>query len=259
MPNLDSGKYIVGFATVVCIFCSVFVSGANVQLRDKQKANAKLDLQKNVISVSGLDSDGVVTPEDVEKYFDKSATDRVEGTYIELSTGKTVDTAMAETALKKAKEEGSCKPPEDNPAKIRCLPQYKQIYTVYKNGSVDRLILEVEGKGLWSTMYGFLAMDNDGKTIQGLTFYNHGETPGLGGEIDNTKWKASWIGKMAYGNDGEPHMDVKKGLAKQGSVNEIDGLSGATLTSVGVEHLINFWLGDNGYSKYLTNFVKGAQ
>jgi len=257
MPNLDSGTYIVGFAAVVCIVCSVFVSSAAVSLKDKQEANATLDRQKNVISVSGLDEDGVVTPEDVEKYFNQSATNKVEGTYIDLSTGNTVDTEKAVAELKANKD--NCAPPAINPAKIRCLPKYKQIYKVYKNGIVDRLILMVEGKGLWSTLYGFLAMDKDGKTIQGLTFYKHGETPGLGGEVDNVKWKASWTGKTAYDASGKPQMDVKKGLAKQGTPNEIDGLSGATLTSVGVEHLINFWLGDQGYAKFLNQFQKGGK
>ena len=102
-------------------------------------------------------------------------------------------------------------------------------------------------------------MDKDGKTIQGLTFYKHGETPGLGGEVDNAKWKASWKGKTAYDSSGKPQMDVKKGLAKQGSDNEIDGLSGATLTSIGVEDLINFWLSDQGYAKFLTQFSKGGK
>jgi len=257
MPNLNSGPYIVGFAAAVCVFCSVFVSGAAVSLKEKQVANAKLDLQKNVISVSGLDSDGVVTPEDVDKYFNPEAKDRVEGSYIELSSGKTVDTETAEKHIKE--EKATCKPPEDNPPKIRCLPKYKKVYTVYKSGNIDRLILEVEGKGLWSTMYGFLAMDKNGKTIQGLTFYKHGETPGLGGEVDNAKWKASWTGKTAYDAKGIPQMDVKKGPAPQGSAYEIDGLSGATLTSIGVEDLINFWLGDKGYSNFLAKVTKGGK
>jgi len=255
MPNLDSPTYIAGFAAAVCVGCSIFVSSAAVSLKQQQKDNAKLDLQKNVISVSGLDEDGIVTPEDVETYFNPEAESRVEGIYIDLSTGETVEAEKAKTELKENKS--SCAPPAENPAKIRCLPKYKQIYKVTKNGQLDRLILEVEGKGLWSTMYGFLAMDKDGKTIQGLTFYKHGETPGLGGEIDNVKWKASWKGKTAYDPEGVAQMVVKKGLAKQGSPNEIDGLSGATLTSVGVEYLINFWLGDQGYGTYLNQYNKG--
>ena len=105
---------------------------------------------------------------------------------------------------------------------------------------------------LWSTLYGFLALDARTFEIQGITFYQHGETPGLGGEIDNPKWKALWPGKRAFDENMNPVIEVVKGQAS--ADNEVDGLSGATMTSRGVTNLLRFWLGENGYGPYLKWF-----
>ena len=261
-----SNGYILGFATAVCVVCSVFVSGAALSLKDKQEYNADLDLKKNVISVSGLTAaGGLVTEADVSKYFHnpdagETSPNRVELGYVDLSTGKTVDQATWDDY--DAQKEGKCVdlPAKENIAKITCLPKYKKVYTVYQNNTVDRIILDVEGKGLWSTLKGFLAMSKDGQTIQGLTFYSHAETPGLGGEVDNPKWKKLWVGEQAFGGNG-PQIDIVKGAAPTGNTSDgkIDGLSGATLTSNGVEYLLNFWLGSKGYGTYLKNISKGGR
>ena len=99
----------------------------------------------------------------------------------------------------------------------------------------------------------------DGTTINGLTFYDHGETPGLGGEVDNPKWKKQWVGEQAFKN-GKPHIDVVKGTAPTGvsTDGKLDGLSGATLTANGVESLLNFWLGEHGYGPYVQTLSKGS-
>lgn len=298
MAQMSNG-YILGFATAVCVVCSVFVSGAALSLKDQQIANAELDLKKNVVSVSGLKqpkttvvkgnahgyleqttltriltgetSSGdtvtveplVVTAEDVEKYFSDSP-DRVELGYVELQTGTVAEQAVAEKYIKENK--GKCEEldPKLNIAKISCLPKYREVFTVYKNNVVDRIILKVEGKGLWSTLYGFLALSKDGATINGLTFYKHGETPGLGGEVDNPKWKRLWVGEQipysAGANGPQPQIDVVKGTAPSGvtSDGKIDGLSGATLTANGVEYLLNFWLGDQGYGPYVKSLSEVA-
>ena len=265
-----SNGYILGFATAVCVVCSVVVSGAALSLKDQQLKNAELDLRKNVVSVSGLTEPGqTITEADVKKFYqDSSVTDksanRVEPGYIELTTGTITDADTAKAAIKADKatcKERTKKELTDNPAKIACLPKYKAVYTVYQNDEVSRIILDVEGKGLWSTLKGFLAMGTDGKTIQGLTFYSHAETPGLGGEIDNPVWKKKWVGEQAFKN-GSPDITIVKGTAPQGDKaaqdGKIDGLSGATLTSNGVQYLVNFWLGPKGYGPYLSSVSKGS-
>ena len=120
---------------------------------------------------------------------------------------------------------------------------------------ITKIILPVHGKGLWSTMYGFLALNRDGETVEGFAFYQQGETPGLGGEVDNPKWKASWIGKKVLDESGNPVIDIVKGsvdTTRPEAVHQVDGLSGATITSNGVENLLRFWLGENGFGPYLS-------
>jgi len=125
------------------------------------------------------------------------------------------------------------------------------VYLVMDNGQVEQVILPVEGAGLWAMMYGFLAVENDGSTALGLQFYDHGETPGLGDQIDKPAWREQWQGKKLYGPDGKPQITIIKGYAPDDSNYEIDGLAGATLTARGVNVLVHHWIGDQGYGPYL--------
>lgn len=257
MPlNMNSNGYIIGFATAVCLVSSIFVSGAAVSLKSKQKANALLDLQKNVVAVSGLTEKTNLVQSDIDMFFATEATERIEEFYIELASGQVVDKKTVDDHATANK--GACPQPKNNSPKIKCLPKYKRAFKVLKNNVTDKVIIEIEGKGLWSTLKGFLALDSTGKTIKGITFYSHKETPGLGGEVDNPKWKAEWPGKVAFDNAGKPQVKVIKGAAASGSNTEVSGLSGATLTANGVSNLVQFWLGEEGYGKYLNSLGRGA-
>jgi len=138
-------------------------------------------------------------------------------------------------------------------------PEGLTVYEVREDGRLDMVVLPVEGKGLWSTLYGFLALDADTTTIRGLAFYQHGETPGLGGEVENPKWTALWVGRKAYDERWRPAIEVVKGQAGAPAEDphRVDGLSGATITSNGVSRLIERWLGDEGYGPYLAEVRKG--
>ena len=138
--------------------------------------------------------------------------------------------------------------------------RYAMVYLVNDEaGDLSKVILPVHGYGLWSTLYGFVALESDGNTIAGLGFYEHKETPGLGGEVDNPRWKDLWKGKQVY-RDGAVAISVVKGSVDQGSdaANwQVDGLSGATLTSRGVSNLVQYWLGEDGFEPYLRNLREG--
>ena len=119
----------------------------------------------------------------------------------------------------------------------------------------------MHGKGLWSTMYGYVALERDGSTVRGVTFYEHGETAGLGGEVSNPIWNAKWVGKETTGPEGEILFRVARGAVEPGSPGEehaVDGLSGATLTSNGVTYLIKYWLGEQGFGPFLERFREGG-
>jgi Na+-transporting NADH:ubiquinone oxidoreductase subunit C len=139
------------------------------------------------------------------------------------------------------------------------MPNCAKIFNIKTNDAkgIETVILPVEGKGLWSTLYGFIALDPNGVDIKGLTFYKHAETPGLGGEVDNPKWKAQWKGKKAFKTGSAiPALYVKKGTADD--EYSVNGLSGATITSNGVTNLLQFWLGEKGFGPYL-NTLKGGK
>jgi Na+-transporting NADH:ubiquinone oxidoreductase subunit C len=144
-------------------------------------------------------------------------------------------------------------------AKIKRRANFAKVYVVENAQGLEKVILPIKGYGLWSTLYGFIALESDLKTVAGIGFYEHTETPGLGGEVDNPKWKASWVGKRAYNNEGLA-LEVIKGkvdLAREGANSQIDGLAGATLTTKGVDNLVKYWLGQQGFKPFIDNLKTG--
>jgi len=250
-----STSYIVGFAVTICLVCALFVAGSAVGLRERQEANILLDRQKKVLTVAGLMEDGANLPrEEIVATFEASILQKV----IDLKTGvlnEDVDVAAFDQQQEARNPETSSTAPE-NKSKVRRLPNNALVFDVVENGELKALILPIEGYGLWGTLYGYIALAPDARTIVGITFYQHKETPGLGGEVDNPRWKAQWPGRLAFDDRGNPAIGVKKGVA--GSIEEdpynVDGLSGATITSRGVTALVRFWLGENGFGPYLASY-----
>ena len=254
-----SNKYIIGFAVAVCMVCSIFVAGSAVGLKDRQDVNKALDRQKKVLSVAGLlTADESLSAEEVQQRYDKNIRPMV----VNLATGEYDDSidAASYDQKKASKDPATRKKAPANGAKVAWLPTHALIYLQVDGEEVKKVILPVEGKGLWSTLYGFLALEADGNTVAGLTFYDHAETPGLGGEVDNPDWKALWPGRKAFDASGTPQLRVIKGKAGPPDVapHDVDGLSGATLTCNGVRDLILFWLGENGFGPYLKSKFPAA-
>ena len=119
-----------------------------------------------------------------------------------------------------------------------------------EDNSINKVILPVRGYGLWGTLFGYISIENDFNTVAGLEFYEHKETPGLGAEVDDPKWKALWPGKQLY-RDNKVVLEVIKGKVPEDDSNlayKVDGLSGATITSRGVSNMIKYWFSDSGYA-----------
>lgn len=262
MSDESIGKTL-GVALIVCIVCSVLVSTAAVTLNGIQEHNKKVDKIKNILQAGALYEDGM----DVVKTYEE----KIEPVMIDLETGKRVTEDMFNEELsietfdiKTISEhpEYSVKiPRKKDLAGIKRRPKYMVIYFVKTAGEIEKIIFPIYGKGLWSTLYGFIAIDKDFKTVQGLTFYEHGETPGLGGEVDNTKWKASWKGKQAFDENYELILTVLKGAvdpSRPGAEHQIDGLAGATITTRGLDNMVKYWLQDQGYGAFLTNLRNGG-
>ena len=146
-------------------------------------------------------------------------------------------------------------------ANIRNRPKHIFVYKVMEGNKLKSIILPIYGYGLWSTLYGFVSLGDDLKTIQGITYYDHAETPGLGGEVDNAKWKALWPGKQAFDEAGNVAISVIKGLVNPKSAKakyQVDGLAGATITTRGVHNMLNYWLGEKGYGRLISTLKQGG-
>jgi len=248
-----STGYTIGFTAAVCLVCSIVVAGSAVSLKDRQDANVVLDRQEKVLTVAGLmREDESKSAAEVVQLF----SDRIVPRAVDLSSGKYTDAVDPENydQRKAARDPEMSREAEANAAKVRRLPTYAVVFEVKsETGGTDALIIPIEGKGLWSTLYGYLALSPDTKTIKGITFYEHGETPGLGGEVDNPRWKGLWKGRLAFDERWNPAIRVIKGPAGPvaSDPHRVDGLSGATITSRGVSNLVGYWLGESGFGPYL--------
>ena len=254
MANKDSMGRTLTVAFLLCVVCSVVVSGAAVSLRPLQQANKDLDRKRNILLAAGLYSE----TETVDTQFAA-----IETRLVDLDSGRFVesDDPASYDQRKAAKDPSQSRSLDDDEdiAKISRRENRALVYLVQSDGAIDKVILPIHGYGLWSTLYGFIALERDLNTVAGLGFYDHGETPGLGGEVDNTRWKAAWPGKLVY-SDGDVDLSLAKGAVDPSSANarhRVDGLSGATLTSRGVSNLVKFWLGADGFQPFLNNLKAG--
>ena len=244
----------IGFAAAVCVVCSIFVATSAVALKDRQEENRVLDLRSKVLLVANLAEPGVPLERDViNQRFEENLT----ATVVNLESGERVDLdplTFNQRAATQDPELSEVAPP--NPAKVSRVPDHALIYELVEGDQVERLILPVQGYGLWSTLYGFIALSGDLENIEGITFYEHGETAGLGGEVDNPRWQALWPGRKAFDDSWEPEIEVIKGNAGPAASDpyRVDGLAGATLTSRGVTNLLHFWLGENGFGPFLDRY-----
>ncbi|MEM8551313.1 MAG: Na(+)-translocating NADH-quinone reductase subunit C [Pseudomonadota bacterium] len=248
----DSVPKTVCVAVLLCLVASMVVSAAAVALRPIQDENRLLDKQAQVLRVAGLYEPGI----DVAEAFQA-----LEPKVLELATGEFTDQFDPYTFddRQAANDITLSTPLEDDPASIRRQAKYVTVYLKRQaeGGGISQVILPVHGYGLWSTLYGFMAIEADGNTVSGLIFYEHAETPGLGAEVDNPRWRNQWPGKKLRDDEGELEITVAKTAPPAGEEYHVDALSGATLTSNGVDNLVRFWMGERGFEPFLERVKAG--
>ncbi len=242
-------------ALFVSLLCSSLVASAAILLKPRQVENATLEMRRNILEVAGL-----WAPEaQVDELFES-----VESRVVEFETGAYADDIgpeaydMVEAAKDPARSVEI--PSELDVAKVGRRAKHALVYLVRRDGEISRIILPISGYGLWSTLYGFIALEADGNTVSDITFYAHGETPGLGDFIVKPAWRGLWRGKRAYDDSGVLQLRVVKGRVSADDPRaeyHVDGVSGATLTGNGVSNIIEYWLGDHGYGPFLANIQAG--
>ncbi|MBL88440.1 MAG: Na(+)-translocating NADH-quinone reductase subunit C [Gammaproteobacteria bacterium] len=245
----DSILKTIAVAFSVCLICSLVVSSSAVSLRDLQKENKLNDRRLKVLQVADIYDPSISISEQFSK---------LESKYIDFDSGRIFNEykdfnidEYDQIVVTKDSNLSSSVPASEDIAIIKNRENVGKIYILRNDiNKIQKLILPIRGYGLWGTLYGFIAVENDFNTISGIEFYEHKETPGLGAEVDNPKWKSSWKGKKIYNND-QVALEVIKGkveLSDSDSMYKIDGLSGATLTSRGVTNMVAYWFSDSGYA-----------
>jgi len=247
----ESVKKTVTVALVLCLVCSVVVSAAAVILRPVQAVNEQANMQMNILAAAGMYD----PTQSIQSQFTQITTRLID---IETGAFVTDRDAISFNQRKAAKdpELGRVLTSDVDIASIKRQSTIAKVYLVEANGQIEKIILPIHGYGLWSTLYGFMALEGDANTVAGLGFYEHAETPGLGGEVDNPNWKAQWIGKQVYAND-TVALRLVKGGADRSDQYGVDALSGASLTSRGVDNLLKFWLSESGFKPFLDNVKQG--
>ena len=232
---------------IACVACAVIVSVTAVSVRPEQNLNIENEKKLKILAAAGIVTD------EVEKEFSN-----IETLYVDFASGQLVQVENNYDHIKASAsaQSSSIVPKDQDIAILKRRENIAPIYVWYsEEEQIQKVVLPIRGYGLWGTLYGYISLDSDLNTVKGIEYYDHKETPGLGGEVDNPDWKSDWDGKKVYDSSGKVILYVTKGPSSE--EYEIDGISGATLTSNGVTNMIRYWLGENGYGPVLQNLREG--
>ncbi|HEV7279389.1 MAG TPA: Na(+)-translocating NADH-quinone reductase subunit C [Pirellulaceae bacterium] len=263
--NRDSVLGTITVALALSLVCATVVATAAVALRPIQAKNAELERRRNILLAAGLYDADDPAKRNIEELFKQ-----VETRLVNLETGEYVEgDPAAFDAEQEAKDDvtGTAIPPEQDIAGIKRRSKLAGIYLINdEQGELLQFVFPIKGKGLWSTMYGFLAVAPDLRTVNGITWYKQGETPGLGGEISSEWFMDEWPGKKIYGPEGfvddeefgNVQVRVIKGNAEPGHEYFVDGISGATITANGVTNTMRYWFGPDGFGPFIEKHAPDA-
>lgn len=251
--NKETFGKTVGFVFAVCVVCALLVSFSAVQLKPLQKANKLLDQQTKILEASGLleqAGDNIV----------KTYNDFVVARMIDLDSGEFIEGDVINfDERRNSRDIALSVKPEKDIAGINRRSNTAVVYLVKNEaGAINTVVLPIVGSGLWNLMFGYVGLEADLNTVKSVIYSDHSETPGLGAEVLNPKWKALWPGKKIYNNAGEVKARLVKGGAKANDIHGVDGLSGATLTSNGVTNTLQFWFGKEGYAPFIAKYRAGG-
>jgi len=252
--NNDSPQKALLVVFSVALVCSILVSVASVTLKPIQERNQLVERSRNVIALTGLVEPGVALSSDEILEL----IDQLDIRALNVDTGEFVtdidpvkfDARAAANNI----EMSVAIPPELDSASLGRRSSYEVVYLVWDGDSFSRVILPIVGQGMWSTIYGYIAIESDLSTIAAVSFYEQTETAGLGDQIMESDWQAQWQGRRLFDDKGTFRFRTGPGVIKPdspGATYQVDSLSGATVTSDAVTRMIAYWFGPNGYLAFL--------
>lgn len=240
----------------IALVCSILVSVAAVSLRPIQIRNQLVEKSRNIVALSGL----VEAEEDLAADRILAVVTRLDARVIDIDTGEFEDSLNANDFDPRAAvndaDLGTAIPDDEDSANLGRRSRYEIVHLVWEGDELLRVILPIVGQGMWSTLYGFIALEADLNTIAAVSFYEQAETAGLGDQITHTSWQARWQGRELFASDGSFRFRVASGPVEDGSreaQHQVDGLTGATVTGMAVTRLVYYWFGPHGYQTFLNN------
>jgi len=243
---------------LVCTFCSALIATSVSLLRPYRERHREAQrgqhIQEIIAAVPGLSD-----------VLDPQASGRVESRLVDLDSGEYVGGAdpAAFDAREAARrpETSVALPPGRDLAGIGRRAKRASVFLVHEGERLRLLVLPVYGAGYVSTLYGYLALDADLNTIRALSFYEQSETPGLGAEIEDARWRERWSGKWLRDPQGRLRIEVVQEPVPGGDAEryQVQGISGATRTGAGVTRLLHFWLGPDGFGPYLERLQREGE
>ncbi len=242
----DSVRNTLIVALSVSFTCAVLVSATSVLLKPRQLENRLVyGSHRNIVRL--LESlDTGFTIDEAMRALDVRIVDLATGAYVDDVDPETFD---PRETLNDPESSVAIPPPQDI-AGLKRRATRAAVYELRRGGSLRFVVLPVSGAGMWSTIYGYLALRADLDTIAGVSFYEHGETPGIGDRIEDPAWLARWRGRAAYA-DGKAAFEVVKPATAEAQAYQVDAITGATVTSESTGRMVRYWLGEHGFKPYL--------
>ncbi len=230
-----SNTYIFVFSTIMVVIVAALLSTAAMVLQPLQEKNIEIQKKRNILSSIRIENNAKTAEELYDKY---------------ISNSFVINAKTEEQESFNAFEIEMGLEMRNSPDK-RSLP----IFISSLDDGTKKYIVPVHGKGLWGPIYGFISLNDDFTTLYGAVFNHDDETPGLGAEINTDWFGAQFADKKIFNNNMEfISIDLVKGGADPESLNEVDGISGGTLTSNGLEKMLYDCLGS--YQTYFKNQMK---
>ena len=234
------------FTVTLCLLCSFMITGTSELLKERKLVKKRTELMRNVLIAADVE---ISKDADVKALFDKD----VKPLLVSLDTG-VIDSESNvmdfDERMASINPETSSKPKKDT-AKIKTRADQVRVFKVFDdNGKLSSVVVPIYGKGLWSMIYGFVALKPDLNTIENIVVYEHGETPGIGDFLNDPEWTAQWHNKQIFDEKGNVAFKVVKGGAKDGDVHGVDAVSGATMTGRGLQRAVQFWFGSEGFETF---------
>lgn len=257
--NRNSPTYTVLFTLAVCAICSVLVAGAYEALGEKQRADAAVFRMLDILRLTGL----AEADEELERAEILERFEAIRPQAVDMQTRRVdpeVDARLHDQREASNDPLTSFLAPENN-AGVRRVPDHAIVYErLGAEGGLEQILIPIHGQGYGGQIYGFLSLGPDLNTVTDIVFYELQETPTLGGRITRSSWRRNWPGRRIYDDSGQVALRL---VADAGPPEEdpyqVDAVSRATVTTNGVQNMLLFWLGPDGFGPFLENYRQEPQ